>query len=173
MKLHCSELHASSDMSDEQVLADQQDLPDFEQRLFEVDYRDPAEVPPYTNEPFVEHVKAIATFDNVRAVPPDPTRRSVGNRGVNVQWQAGEHPTTSEWHNQPVTALQTVEHPREHLPEDAVKSPPNWPALRFARNAARSTQEVAASVVAKTRERLLLQWEHGIPTQVHPIVSDD
>ena len=67
MKLHGSELHAASDMSDEQVLADQQELPDFERGLFEADDRDPDEVPPYTDEPFMEHVKAIATFDNVRA----------------------------------------------------------------------------------------------------------
>ena len=37
MKLHCCELHAASDMSDEQVLADQQELPDFERVFFEVD----------------------------------------------------------------------------------------------------------------------------------------
>ena len=49
--------------------------------------------PPYTDEPFMEHVKAIATFENIRAAPLDPTRRSVGNRAVNVQWKAGEHPT--------------------------------------------------------------------------------
>ena len=88
MKLHCSQLHAASDMSDEQVLTDQQELPGFERGLFEVDARDSDEVLPY-NEPFMEHVKAIATFDNVRAVPPDPTRRSVGTRGVNVQWRTG------------------------------------------------------------------------------------
>ena len=33
MKLHWSELHTASDMSDEQVLADQQELPDFERGL--------------------------------------------------------------------------------------------------------------------------------------------
>ena len=45
MKLHCSEWHAASDMSDEQVLADQQELPEFERGLFEVYDRDPDEVP--------------------------------------------------------------------------------------------------------------------------------
>ena len=120
MKLHCRELHAASDMSNEQVLAYQQELPDFEQVLFEVDDKDPDEVPPYTDEPFMEHVKAIATFDNVRAVPPDPTRRFVGNRGVNVLCQAGEHPNISERHNQSGSTLRTVEHPREHWPEDVV-----------------------------------------------------
>ena len=89
MKLHSSELHTASDVSDEQVLANQEELPEFERGLFEVDARDPDEVLPYTDEPFMEHVKAIATFDTVRAVPPDPTRRTVGKRGVNVQWQAG------------------------------------------------------------------------------------
>ena len=89
MKLHCNELHTASDMSDEQVLADQQDLPDFERGLFKVDAGDPDEVLPYTDEPFMDRVKAIATFDTVRAVPPDPTRRTVGKRGDNVQWQAG------------------------------------------------------------------------------------
>ena len=111
MKLHCSELHTASDMSDEQVLADQEELPEFERGLFEVDARHPDEVLPYTDEPFMEHVKAIATFDTVRAVPPDPTRQTVGKRGVNVQWQAGEYPPISERHNQPGTALHTVEHP--------------------------------------------------------------
>ena len=96
MKLHCSELHTASDMSDEQILADQQEMPDFERGLFEFDARDPDEVLPYTDEPFMERVKAIATFDTVRAVPPDPTRRTVGKRGVNGQWQEGEHPTISE-----------------------------------------------------------------------------
>ena len=85
MKLHCSELHTASYMSDEQVLADQEELPDFERGLFEVDARDPDEVLPYTDEPFMEHAKAIATFDTVRAVPPDPPRRIVAKRGVNVQ----------------------------------------------------------------------------------------
>ena len=85
MKLGCSELHAASDVSDEQVLTDQQELPDCERGLFEVDAGDLDEVLPYTDEPFMEHVKAIATFDKVRAVPPDPTRRAVGTRGVNVQ----------------------------------------------------------------------------------------
>ena len=124
MKLHCSELHTASDMSDEQVLADQQELPDFERGLFKVDARGPDEVLPYTNEPFMECVKSIATFDTVRAVPPDPTCRTVGNRGVNVQWQAGEHPTISERHNRPGTVPHTVEHPRVHWPEDVVKLPP-------------------------------------------------
>ena len=78
MKLHCSELHTASDMSDEQVLADQEELPDFERGFFEIDARDPDEVLPYTYEPFMEDVKAIATFDTVRAVPPDPTRRTMG-----------------------------------------------------------------------------------------------
>ena len=159
MKLHCSESHTASDMSDEQVLADQEELPEFERGLFEVDARDPDEVLPYTDDPFMEHVKAIATFDTVRAVPPDPTRRTVGKRGVNVHWQAGEHPTISERHNQPGTALHTVEHPREHWPENAVKSPPYGPALLFARDAARSTPEVAAGVVAETFERMLSLWE--------------
>ena len=95
MKLHCGELHTASDKSDEQVLADQEELPECERGLFEVDAMDPDEVLPYTDEPFMEHVKAIATFDTVRAIPPDPTRRTVGKRGVNVQWQAGEHPTVS------------------------------------------------------------------------------
>ena len=82
--------------------------------LFELDDRDPCEVPPYTDEPFKEHVKAIATYDtHVRAVPPDPTRHTVGKRGVKFQWQTGEHSTISERHNQPGTALHTVEHPRE------------------------------------------------------------
>ena len=49
MKLHCSELHAASDMSDEQVLADQKELPDFERAMFEVDARDPDEVPTQMN----------------------------------------------------------------------------------------------------------------------------
>ena len=177
MELHCSELHATSDMSDEQVLVDQQVLPDFERGLFEVDDRDPDEVTPYTDEPFMEHKKAIATFDNVRAVPPDPTRRSADNRGVNVQWQAGEHLTIGERHNQPAPALHTVEHPREHWPEDVVKSPPYGPALLFARNAARSTPEVAAGVVAETIERLLSQWVPGIGPiwgldAKHPPVDD-
>ena len=136
MKLHCIELHTASDMSDEQVLADQEELPEFERGLFEVNARDPHEVPPYTDEAFMEHGKAIATFDTVRAVPPDPTRHIVGKRGVNVQRQVGEHPTISERHNQPGTALHTVEHPREHWPEDAVKSPPYGPALLFAGDAA-------------------------------------
>ena len=113
MKLHSSELHTASDVSDEQVLANQEELPEFERGLFEVDARDPDEVLPYTDEPFMEHVKAIATFDTVRAVPPDPTRRTVGKRG--------EHPTISERHNQLGVALHTVEHPREHWPENAVK----------------------------------------------------
>ena len=30
MKLHCSESHTASDMSDEPVLADQHELPDFD-----------------------------------------------------------------------------------------------------------------------------------------------
>ena len=137
MKLHCSELHTASDMSDEQVFADQEELPEFERGVFEVDARDPDEALPYTDEPFMEHVKAIATFDTFRAVPPDPTRRTVGKRCVNVQWQAGEHPTVSDRHNQPGTALHTVEHPKEHGPEDAVKLPPYGPALLFARDAAR------------------------------------
>ena len=107
-------------------------------------------------------MKAIATFNYVRAIPRDPTRRFVGNRGVNGQWQAGEHPTLSERHNQPGTAFHTVEHPREHWPEDVVKSPPYGPALLFARDAARSTTEVAAGVVTETRERLLSQWEPGL-----------
>ena len=114
MKLHCSELHTASDMSDEQVVADQEELPEFERGLFEVDARDPDEVLPETDEPFMEHVKAIAAFDTVRAVPPDPTRRTVGKREFNVQWQAGEHPTISERHNQLGTALHILEHPREH-----------------------------------------------------------
>ena len=124
MKLHCSKLHTASNKYDEQVLADQQELPDFEGGLFEVDSRDPDEVLPYTDEPFMDRVRATATFDTVRAVPPDPTRRTVGKRGVNVQWQAGKHPTISERHNQPGTALHTVEHPREHWPEDAVNPRP-------------------------------------------------
>ena len=49
MKLHCCELHTASDMSDEQVVADQQELPEFERGLFEVDARDPDEVLPYTD----------------------------------------------------------------------------------------------------------------------------
>ena len=59
MKLHCSELHTASDMSDEQNLADQEELPEFERGLFEVAARDPDEVLPYTDEPFMEHVKAM------------------------------------------------------------------------------------------------------------------
>ena len=109
MKLHCSEMQAASDISDEQVLAYQQELPDFEQGLFEVDSRDPDEVLRYTDEPFMGHVKAIATFDNGRAIPLDPTKRSVDTRGVNVQRKAGEHPTISERHHQPGIALQTVQ----------------------------------------------------------------
>ena len=80
----------------------------------------------------MEHVKTIVTFDNVRAVPPDPTRRSVGNRGVNDQWKAGGHPTISERHNQPGTALHTVEHPQEHLPEEVMKSLPCGPCFLLA-----------------------------------------
>ena len=34
MKLHCSELHTASDVSDEQVLTDQQEIPDFLARAF-------------------------------------------------------------------------------------------------------------------------------------------
>ena len=162
MKLHSSELQAASEMSDEQVLADQQELPDFERALFEVDARDTDEVLPYTDEPFMEHVKAIAAFDNVRTVPADPTGRSVGNRGGNVQWKAGEHPTVGERHNQLGTALHTVEHPREHWPEEVVKSSAYGPALLFARDATQSTPEVAAGVVAETCERLLSQWEPGL-----------
>ena len=79
MKLHSSEVHTASDMSDEQVLADQQELPSFERGLFEVDARNPDEVLPYTDEPFMDIVRAIATFDTVRAVPPDPTRRTVAS----------------------------------------------------------------------------------------------
>ena len=77
MKLHCSE-------SEEQVLADKEELPEFERGLFEADARDPDEVLPYTGEPFMEHVKAIATFDTVRAVPLDPTRCTLSKRGANV-----------------------------------------------------------------------------------------
>ena len=125
----------------------------------------------------MDRVKAIATFDTVRAVPPDPTRRVVGKPGVNVQWQAGEHPTISEWHNQLGTALHTGEHPREHWPEDVVKSPPYGPALLFACYAARSTPEVAASVVAETCERMLSLWEPDLgPTRgldvEHPPAPD-
>ena len=47
----------------------------------------------------------------------------------------------------------------EHLPEDVVKSPPYGPAMLFACDATQSTPNVAASVVAKTCERLLSQWE--------------
>ena len=196
MKLDCSELHTASDMSDEQILADEQELPDFERGLFEVDARDPDEVLPYTDEPFMDRVRTIAArsrsslrgvvstgfsttlaallglvkgavaarrrkrdgHDTVRAVPADPTRRTVGKRGVNVQWQAGEHLTISR-HNQPRIALHTVEHPREHRPEDAIKSPPYGPTLLFARDATRSTPEVAAGVVAETCERMLSLWE--------------
>ena len=177
MTLHCSELHTAPDVSDEQVLADQQELPEFERGMLEVDDRDPDEVPPYTDEPFMEHVKAITTFDNVRAVPPDPTRRLVGKRGVNIQWQAGEHPTISERHNKPGTALHTAEHPREHRPEDVVKLPPYGPALLFARDAAQSTPEAAAGVVADTSERLLSQWEPSLgPLRsldaMHPPTAD-
>ena len=106
MKLHCIELHTASDMSDEQVLSDQEELPEFERGLFEVDARDPHEVLPYTDEPFMEHVKAIATFYTIRAVPPDPTRRAVGKRGVNVLWQAGEtclSPVPLSWPATPAT----------------------------------------------------------------------
>ena len=63
MNLHCSEFHKASDMSDEQVLADQQELPDFERGLVEVDAGDPDEVLPYTDEPFMEYVKVIATSE--------------------------------------------------------------------------------------------------------------
>ena len=76
-------------MSDERVLADKQELPGFERGLFEVNARDPDEVLPYTDEPFMDRLRAIATFHTVRAVSPDPTRRTVGKRGANVQWQAG------------------------------------------------------------------------------------
>ena len=86
----------------------------------------------------------------------------MGTRGVNVQWKAGEHPTISEWHSQPGTALHTVEHPREHWQEDVVKSPPYRPALLFACDATRSTPELAAGMVAQTCERLLSQWEPGL-----------
>ena len=103
----------------------------------------------------------IPTVDDAHAVPPDPTRCSVGNRGVNFQWTAGEHPTVSERHNEPGTALHTVEYPREHWPEE-VKSPPYWPALLFASDATRSTPDVAAGVVAETCARLLSQWEPGL-----------
>ena len=162
IKLHCSELDTAAEMSDETVLADQQKLPDFERGLFKVDDRDPDEVLPYTDEPFIEQVKAIATFDHVRAVPPNPTSRSVGKRGVNVQWHSGEHPTISKQHNQLDTGLHAVEHPREHWPPDVAKSPPYGPALLFARDAARSTLEVATGVVAEMSERLLSQWEPGL-----------
>ena len=63
MNFHCTKLHTTSDMSDEQVLADQQEMPEFERGLFEVDARDPYEVLPYTDEPFMEHVKAIAALE--------------------------------------------------------------------------------------------------------------
>ena len=77
---------------------------------------------------------------------------------------SGKHPTISERHNQPgtSTALHTVEHPWEHWPEDAVKTPPYGLALLFARDAALSSPEVAAGVVAETNERLLSQWEPGL-----------
>ena len=52
-----------------------------------------------------------------------------------------------------------MEHPREHWPEEVVKSPPYGPALLFARDATRSTPEFAGDVVAETCERLLSQWE--------------
>ena len=38
-------------MSDKQVLADRQELPNFERGLFKVDDMGPDEVPPYTDEP--------------------------------------------------------------------------------------------------------------------------
>ena len=49
MKLHCSDLHIASDVFDEQVLADQQEMADFERGLFEGNVRDTDEVPPYTD----------------------------------------------------------------------------------------------------------------------------
>ena len=61
-----------------------------------------------------------------------------------------EHPTVSERHNLPGTATHAVGHPREHEPEDVLKSPPYDLALRFARDASRSPPEVAAGVVAET-----------------------
>ena len=176
MKLHCSELHTASDMSDEQVLADQPELPDFKPVLFEVHAKELDEVLPYTDEPFMDRLKAIAMFDIVRAVPPDPTRHTVGKRGVNVQWQGREHPT-SELHNHPGTTLHTVEYPREHWPQDVVKSPPYGLALLFARDATQSTPEVAAGVVDQTCERMLSLWEPDlVPTWgldvAHPPAPD-
>ena len=70
-----------------------------------------------------------------------------------------------------------MEHPREHWPEDVVKSPPYGPALLFARDAALSTPEVAAGVVAETCERMLSLWEPDLgPTWgldvEHPPAAD-
>ena len=68
-KLHCSELHTASDMPEEQVLTAQQEVPGCERGLFEVDARDPDEVLPCTDEPLMDRVKAIQTFDNFPGRP--------------------------------------------------------------------------------------------------------
>ena len=74
--LVCLEMHAvlkhcaganvevvTEELEAEHLAGDQASLAPFERGVFEVTHQDWNEVPPYQNDPFIQHVKDIATFD--------------------------------------------------------------------------------------------------------------
>lgn len=85
---------------DHHFAGDQDVLHAYAQGEFEAAERELHEVPPYQNDPFIQQVKDIATFDNARAALPSPASTTVAAQEVNVDWAEGEHPRLSNLHNQ-------------------------------------------------------------------------
>ena len=67
--------------------------------VFAVAIRDVGEHDEYADEPFMEELAGLDTFDRIRAIPPDPTGEAVAVRGYNVPWDCGEYPALGHRHN--------------------------------------------------------------------------
>ena len=180
--MHCSRLAETllpEQVEPEHLEGDQARLQPYERGLFEVTDRDMHEVPPYENDAFMQQVQRLAALDHVRSAPP-PQAGAATVDATTFQardWSQGEHPKVSQQHNQPGTALTSLESPRNEWPAGTVRSPPPKPALLFSRDAQRHTPEVAADLVAQICERLLTLREPGLPPTwcvdaEHPPASD-
>ena len=68
--------------------------------VFAVTDPDMHKVPPYQNDELILHVKAIGTFDHVRAASPAPACAAIVVAcGCSVSWSEGEHPRLNKLHN--------------------------------------------------------------------------
>ena len=88
--LHCANLSILTEAGAAAHLAgDQAAITANASGVFGVAERDMKAVRPYQNDPLIQQVKHIATFDRVRAAPPTPAGATI----LSPDWSQGEHPS--------------------------------------------------------------------------------